>query len=409
MRDVEAHLLHALENRGRRGRGGNEARNGVLDAALPFVGRIDEQAVHDRRTAIMRDAMAPDEIEDALRLHFAQADVRPRHGREGPRETPAVTVKHRQGPEIHRMRRHAPAQDVRDGVEIRTAVVIDDPFGIARRAGGVVERNRIPFVGRMSPLEFGIAAAQEVLVSDRADPLAACERGVFDVDHERRCPEAAERVFHRSTEFRIGEQHLRFGMLQHECDRCGIEPRVERVEHRARHRDAEMRFVHRRHVGKHRSDGIACPDAPLRERRSKPPAARIDFRPRERAFVAHDRRPIRIDIGAARDERQRRERRVVRRVFLEAHVERGTHALLHWAAAQPHSHRSASALVLMMRILNGHRNVSFAGTPLLRSPRSPARGGSQSPTVPAQTLPPHARSPSLPCRRSPAAAGSPSE
>ncbi len=52
------------------------------------------------------------------------------------------------------------------------AMMEDDALGIAGGAGGVVERDRVPFVVRHLPREIGIAAGEKLLVVDLAQRFA---------------------------------------------------------------------------------------------------------------------------------------------------------------------------------------------------------------------------------------------
>jgi hypothetical protein len=69
-------------------------------------------------------------------------------------------VEHRQRPQVHRVVRHAPDEDIADAVQIGAAVVIDHALRIAGGARGVVERDRLPLVLRPAPGEFGVAVFQ---------------------------------------------------------------------------------------------------------------------------------------------------------------------------------------------------------------------------------------------------------
>ena len=122
-------------------------------------------------------------IEDRFRLDLAQADIGPGVGRHGPREAPAVAVEHRQRPQVDRVVRHAPGDDVADRVQVRAAVVVDDALRIAGGARGVVERDRVPFVAGPLPGEFRVASAEQLLVGLRAQALARARvLRVVDVD-----------------------------------------------------------------------------------------------------------------------------------------------------------------------------------------------------------------------------------
>ena len=45
-------------------------------------------------------------------------------------------------------------------------------------------------------------------------------------------------------ELAVDQQHLGLAVVEDEGDHRRIEPRVERIQHAARHRHAEMRLVH---------------------------------------------------------------------------------------------------------------------------------------------------------------------
>src|SRR5438132_1433624 len=52
-------------------------------------------------------------------------------------------------------------------------MVVDDALRVARRSRGVIERDRLPFVGRMLPVELRIAAGDKLFVILRTQPLAS--------------------------------------------------------------------------------------------------------------------------------------------------------------------------------------------------------------------------------------------
>ena len=84
------------------------------------------------------------------------------------------------------MRRHAPGDDLRDGVEIGAAMVRDDALGIAGRAGGVVQGNGVEFVVGIEPVEIGGALVEERFVVHGAEQRPALVQGIVDVDHQKR-------------------------------------------------------------------------------------------------------------------------------------------------------------------------------------------------------------------------------
>ena len=84
----------------------------------------------------------------------------------------------------------------------------------------------------------------------------------------------------------------------------------------------EMRFDHFRRVGSHQGDRVPDADPRLRERRGEPAASRIGLRPRVAALAVDHREMARIGVGRARDQRQRRQRRVVGGIAIEVAFER---------------------------------------------------------------------------------------
>ena len=154
-----------------------------------------------------------------------------------------------------------------------------------------------------------IALRQRVLIFDLADPFAAGESRIVDVDDERFWPvHQRQRLRDHAGKFRIDQDDLGAAMIELEGDRGGIEPDVERVEHGARHRHRKMHLVHRRDVRQHRRDRVAAADAAAGEIRRKAPAARIGLRPGEDAALIDGADMIGIDGGGARQEAQRRQR-----------------------------------------------------------------------------------------------------
>jgi len=84
---------------------------------------------------------------------------------------------------VDRVLRHAPADDVGGGVELRAAVVINHALGVARGAAGVVEGDRVPLVGGQLPGKLRVAFGEQALVAQAAKALRRrAIDGVFNVD-----------------------------------------------------------------------------------------------------------------------------------------------------------------------------------------------------------------------------------
>ena len=140
--------------------------------------------------------------------------------------------------------------------------MIDHSFGIAGRARGIVEGDRIPFVGRHLPGKARIARRHEFLVFELADPLSGAGKlGIVTVDDQRPRLGERERLLRKLREFAIDDQHPGLAVVQLEGDGGGVEPGVDGVEHRAGHRHAVVAFEHGGRVGEHDRDGVAPSDA----------------------------------------------------------------------------------------------------------------------------------------------------
>ncbi len=321
MRHLEAGLLHAGEHGlGRRGGGGEEGHR-LREVAALLGGRVEQGRHHDRRAAEMGDAMVGERVVHRLRAHLSQADMGAGDERDRPGEAPAVAVEHRQRPEIDRMAAHLPGEDVRGRQQIGAAVVIDHALGVAGRAGGVVQRDRIPLVGGHDPGEIRIAARDERLVFDAAKPLAGpVIDGVVIVDDERLRLAQRQRLPDRLRELPVRDQDLGLAMVERKRDDRRVEAGIERVEHGAAHRHAVMAFEHGRGVGQHGGDGVVLADAVAGERRGEPARAGVEVSIAAAQRAVNDRDMVRIDARGTLEEGQRRERLVVGRVAVEIGV-----------------------------------------------------------------------------------------
>ena len=130
------------------------------------------------------------------------------------------------------------------------------------------------------------------------------------------------RLDHRG-ELAVGDQHFGLAVLEDEGDRVGIEADIERVQHRARHRHAEMRLEQLGRVGCHHGDGVVLADAAPLERAREAAAAAIGLGPIVAARAVHDREPVGMDGRGADQEIERRQRHEIRRVAVEPGRVRG--------------------------------------------------------------------------------------
>ena len=239
-------------------------------------------------------------------------------------------MKHRQRPQVHGVTPHAGRELIAIAHQRCGAVRDDDALGIARRARRVVERDRLPLVGRHPPPEVRIAFGEKRLVVGRAQEVAIL--GIFeivDVDDVGLHLGERERRPNGRCELAIGNQDLGLAVVQHEGDDWGIEPRVDRMQYGAGHGDPVMRLQHRRGVRQHHRDRVAVADEALRQGRSEPPRAIVELLVGQAHPAVHDGRTLGMGGGCPFQQGERRQRREVRCVLVEITVvDAGGHGLI---------------------------------------------------------------------------------
>src|SRR3990167_8734584 len=140
---VEAHLLDLLQNRRRWGSRRGHEIDPVAECAPVLGFRIYYHVHHDRGPAEVRNPVFRDGVKNLTRVEMSQAYRCPREGCHGPREAPPVAVEHRERPEIYRASGHAPGQYISEGVQVGPSEIYWDALGVARRARGLVEGDRV--------------------------------------------------------------------------------------------------------------------------------------------------------------------------------------------------------------------------------------------------------------------------
>ena len=212
---------------------------------------------------------------------------------------------------------HVPRDRVRDRVEVRAPVAVDHALRVAGGAGGVVERDRVPLVGRPPPREVRVAAREERLVLDLAEQVPARRVRVVDVDDEGAAIDLREGRADGRRELAVGDDRLRLAVLQDEGHGARVEAGVDGVDHRAQYRHREGRLPGGGDVGGHDGDGVAAADPARGEARGEPPAAGPGLGPRMAAVAVDDGRALGIDGRASLEEADGGERSVVRGVRVE--------------------------------------------------------------------------------------------
>lgn len=305
--------------------------------------RVDQHRQHHRRGAEKTHAVTLDGVEDGGGLHPPQAHAGAGQRRHGPGKAPSIAMEHGQRPQIHRMWRHAARQHIAHRIEIRAAMVIQHALGVAGGARGVVEADVLPFIGGRFPVRIGGLGGQPSFVLGIAQrAVIPGELPIFDAHRARRRVEQGQHVTHLLAVLAVEQQHRRAAVRQDESQRGRIQPRVERIEHRARHRHAEVRLVQRRRIRRQHRHHVAAFDAPGPQRRRHAPAAIPGGAPTlaERGAM-HERRARREHTGGPVQETQRRQRHVVGRVARQL-VGVGDHCGSSWLAALRRDSRHAA-------------------------------------------------------------------
>ncbi|MNY31886.1 hypothetical protein D3C86_1660690 [compost metagenome] len=190
-------------------------------------------------------------------------------------------------------------------------MVIHHALGVTGGAGGVVQRDGLPFVHRPVPVEGRVALGQQRFVVQVADGLALTVLGIIDVDDQRRVIQHADRRVNHAMKLAVGDQHLGLAMLQHEGNGFGVQAHVERVEHRADHRHAEVHFQHLGNVRQHHGHRVVLADAAPGERRGQAPTAGVGLGPGATNRAVDHGGVVGVNAGGALDEAERRQGNVV--------------------------------------------------------------------------------------------------
>src|SRR3984957_2696051 len=127
----------------------------------------------------------------------------------------------------------------------------------------------------------------------------------------------AQGALRDGAEFTVGDEDFCLSMCELKGNRFGIEADVQRVQHSACHRHAEVRFVHRRHIRCENGDSVARSDVMLRQGGREPAAAVVGLCPGAAPRAMDKGDPMRMDCRRLWQKTQRRQRRIIRRPLTE--------------------------------------------------------------------------------------------
>ena len=146
MSDIGADLFHSLNNgRGRRGsRRHDLQRPAKLDISCPRV--TDHHEQHIRRGTHMGNIFTLNQLENFFGTTVAHTDMGRPDGGDRPGKTPAVAMKHRQGPQINGVRLKRRFDDLSHGMQIDGAVAVHRSLRSACGTGSIVDRDHGIFI-----------------------------------------------------------------------------------------------------------------------------------------------------------------------------------------------------------------------------------------------------------------------
>ncbi len=193
-------------------------------------------------------------------------------------------------------------------------VVVDHALRVAGGATGVVQGNRVPFVGRQAPGKVGFAAGHKGFVRQIAEIFGGTGvQRVLHIDHQHGPGGLAQRqrFFHHARKLRVHDHGLRLAVVEHEGHGLRVQPGVDRIEHCPCHGDAKVRLYHGRRVGQHHRHRVVFANARLRERTGQLAGSAVSGGPVLAQITVHDGQAVGVHLGRALDETQRRNRRMV--------------------------------------------------------------------------------------------------
>ena len=295
MHRPESQLLEPAEQGRRRRRSGDTHDDRTRELVRLRI--VHDADVDGRRAVVVGDAFLVDHLPDARGLDPPQTDVRAADRRHAPGEAPAVAVEHRQGPQIPSVEAHLRLEHLAERVDPRSPMRIHDTLGPARRARGVVDRKHLFFVLQPALDRRRRAAGEKILVRIS---------GVTGVVHAHDAQAGERQRLHQRLELGVDEEELRAGVLEDVADLVRAEPRIDGDQHASRGRHAVVRLEHRRNVRAEKCHPVVLVHTGRAQRRGKPIHALLELPVGIAAHAMHDRGLVGEDVGAPREEAQRR-------------------------------------------------------------------------------------------------------
>ena len=115
----------------------------------------------------------------------------------------------------------------------------DNPLRVSGGSRGITQRDRLPLVLRQRPWKVRIAGRYKIFVFDRSEAIVTQRRLIGDIDDDRLHRTFCQSVRYDRRKFRIGDQDLRFAVIEDKGNGVRVEPNVDWVDDRAARRYAK--------------------------------------------------------------------------------------------------------------------------------------------------------------------------
>ena len=151
-------------------------------------------------------------------------------------------------------------------------MVIDNTFRLARGAGRIVQRNRIPFIARHFPSEISAAFSDEAFIFLPAQAFAMHRfrrQRIMHFNHHGLRRAFGECGAQHRHEFAVHNHRLGLTMIEDIGHGRRIQPRIDGVQDGTGHGHAVMAFQHFRDIRQNGRDRIARLNAALGKRVGK--------------------------------------------------------------------------------------------------------------------------------------------
>jgi len=279
---------------------GDGPTKGHRDLTVEAVGcsMVYDTDVHRWGTIEMRDRFGVEKLPDPTGVHAPQAHVAPGDGRDRPRETPAVAVEHREGPQVHAAVAEARLDHLAESVQICPAVGVDHSL---RSAGGprrVVDRDGLLLVFEPALDRVRRTGGEEILVG---------VSGGTRIIHAHYLDPGGVHSSYDGLELAVHEEKPGSGVGQDVGDLLRPQPSVDGGQDAAGGWDGEVCLEQGWNIGAQKCNPVMLFESRLPQRPSESIYSFLEYPIRIAAFPMDHRGLVGKDVGAPPQERDGRQ------------------------------------------------------------------------------------------------------